>query len=60
MEFYGFEATYNGDYMGRQVTGVPIRYNQVEMVHIAGGKIVEWWVEMDRLWMSEQLGFELK
>jgi predicted ester cyclase len=31
----------------------------VEMARIADGKIVEWWVEMDRLWMSEQLGFEL-
>ena len=60
MEFYTFEATYTGDYMGRQVVDAPIRYNQVEMVRIANGKIVEWWVEMDRLWMSEQLGFELK
>lgn len=32
----------------------------VEIVRIADGKIVEWWVEMDRLWMSEQLGFEFK
>jgi hypothetical protein len=24
------------------------------------GKIVEWWVEFDRLWMSEQLGFALR
>jgi len=39
---------------------MPIQYNQVEMVRIADGKIVEWWVEMDRQWMSEQLGFELK
>lgn len=60
IEFYTFEATYTGDYMGRQVSGVPIKYNQVEMVRMAGGKIVEWWVEMDRLWMAEQLGFELQ
>ncbi|MBM3134702.1 MAG: ester cyclase [Chloroflexi bacterium] len=60
MEFYTFEATYTGEYMGRQVSGVPIKYNQVEMVRIANGKIVEWWVEMDRLWIAEQLGFELK
>jgi predicted ester cyclase len=60
MDFLTFEATYTGDYMGRQITNVPIKYNQVEMVRIADGRIVEWWVEMDRLWMAEQLGFELK
>jgi predicted ester cyclase len=60
VEFLTFEATYTGDYMGQQVSGVPIRYNQVEMVRIASGKIVEWWVEMDRLWIAEQLGFVLR
>ena len=60
MVFITMEAVYTGDYMGKQVSGVPIKYNQVEMVRIANGKIVEWWVELDRLWMSEQLGFELK
>jgi len=59
MEFLTFEATYTGDYMGRQVKNMPIKYNQVEMARLADGKIVEWWVEMDRLWMAEQIGFEL-
>ncbi|MBN1136442.1 MAG: ester cyclase [Anaerolineae bacterium] len=59
MEFLTFEATYEGEYMGRQFSGVPVRYNQVEMQRIADGKIVEWWVENDRLWMAQQLGFEL-
>jgi predicted ester cyclase len=60
MDFLTFEATYEGEYLGQQISGVPVKYNQVEMVRIANGKIVEWWVEMDRLWMSEQLGFELR
>jgi predicted ester cyclase len=60
MDFYTLEATYTGDYMGQQVTGAPVKYNQVEMLRIADGKIAEWWVEMDRLWMAQQLGFELK
>lgn len=60
MEFYTFSANYTGEYMGQQISGVPIKYNQVEMVRIANDKIVEWWVEMDRLWMSQQLGFELE
>jgi len=59
MEFLTFEATYEGEFMGKQVSGVPIKYNQVEMVRISGGKIVEWWVEQDRLWMAEQLGMKL-
>jgi predicted ester cyclase len=60
VDFYTFEATYEGDYMGQQISGVPIKYNQVEMMRIADGKIVEWWVENDRLWMSQQLGFDLE
>jgi len=60
IDFLTFEATYTGDYMGQQVTGAPVKYNQVEMMRIKDGKIVEWWVEMDRLWMAQQLGFELK
>lgn len=59
IDFLTFEATYEGEYLGRPIPGVPIKYNQVEMARIANGKIVEWWVEMDRLWMAEQLGFEL-
>jgi predicted ester cyclase len=60
VDFYTFEATYEGDYMGQQISGVPIKYNQVEMMRIADAKIVEWWVENDRLWMSQQLGFDLE
>ena len=59
MEFLTFEATYEGEYMGQQISGVPIKYNQVEMQRFEDGKIVEWWVENDRLWMAEQLGAEL-
>lgn len=60
VDFYTFEATYEGDYMGQQIAGVPIKYNQVEMLRIGDGKIVEWWVETDRFWMSQQLGFDLE
>ena len=45
--------------LGQQINGVPIKYNQVEMQRYKDGKIVEWWVENDRLWMAEQLGMEL-
>jgi predicted ester cyclase len=59
IEFFTFEAIYDGEFMDRQVNGLPIKYNQVEMVRIADGKIVEWWVEEDRLAMMEQLGLEI-
>jgi predicted ester cyclase len=58
--FYAMEATYQGEYMGQQIAGVPVQFNQAETMHIVDGKIVEWWVEFDRLRMSEQLGFELQ
>ena len=57
---YAMEATYEGEYMGQQIAGVPIKFNQAETMRIVDGKIVEWWVGFDRLWMSEQLGFELQ
>ena len=60
VEFMTMEARYTGDHMGREVVDTPVRYNQVEVVRIVGGKIVEWWVEMDRLWMSQQLGFQFE
>ena len=60
MEFYAFTANYTGEYLGQQVSELPIKYNQVEIVRVENEKIVEWWVEMDRLWMAEQLGFSLE
>jgi len=57
---FAMEATYEGEYMGQQIAGVPVKFNQAETMRIVDGKIVEWWVGFDRLWMSEQLGFELK
>ena len=60
MDFLVMEAIYEGEYMGRQVSGVPVTFFQAETMHIVDGKIVEWWVEFDRLRMAEELGFELQ
>jgi predicted ester cyclase len=57
---WAFGATYDGDYRGQQIPGVPVKFNQAEAYHIVGGKIVEWWVVFDGQWMADQLGFELK
>lgn len=60
MGLFAMEAKYEGEYMGQQIAGVPIKFSQAETMRIVDGKIVEWWVGFDRLWMSEQLGFELQ
>ena len=57
---WAFGATYDGDYRGQQISGVPVKFNQAEAYRIVDGKIVEWWVVFDGQWMAEQLGFELK
>jgi predicted ester cyclase len=54
------EAIYEGEYMGQQISGVPVTFNQAETMRIVDGKIVEWWVVFDQLWMAQQLGFELQ
>ena len=60
MGLYAMEAIYEGEYIGQQISGVPVRFNQAETMRIVDGKIVEWWVVFDQLWMSQQLGFELQ
>lgn len=60
MDFMTMEAVYEGEYMGQQFSGVPVKFFQAETMRIVDSKIVEWWVEFDRLWLSEQLGFELQ
>jgi ketosteroid isomerase-like protein len=54
--FWWITADYKGEFMGRQIDGLPIKFMQPEMIRIENGKIVEWWVENDRQWMAEQLG----
>ena len=60
VDLLAIEATYEGEYTGQEIQGMPVKFNQVETMRIVDGKIVEWWVEFDRLWMTEQLGFELQ
>lgn len=60
MGLYAMGATYEGDYRGQQISGVPVKFNQAETMRIVDGRIVEWWVVYDAQWMAEQLGFELQ
>ncbi len=60
MDFYVMDATYEGEYMGQQFSGVPVSFFQAETMHIVDGKIVEWWVEFDRQRLAEELGFALQ
>ena len=60
MTLFALESTYEGDYRGRQIPGVRVKFNQAETMRIVDGKIVEWWVVFDGEWLAQQLGFELK
>ena len=45
--------------MGIPPTGVQVRVTGISFFRIAGGKIVERWLNRDALGMMQQLGFKL-
>jgi len=49
-------ATQHGAYMGLPATGKHVRFTGIDIIHLAGGKLVERWGEMDMLGMLQQLG----
>jgi predicted ester cyclase len=60
VEFLTWRYKYEGEYMGKQLSGKPVEMNQVEIIRIEDGKIKEWWIEQDQLHMARQLGMELQ
>lgn len=50
------QGTQQGEYVGTPGTGKPVTYSEVLILRIAEGKIVEWWVHIDRLSVLEQIG----
>ena len=52
-------GTHKGEYMGIPPTGVQVRVTGISFFRIAGGKIVERWLNRDALGMMQQLGFKL-
>jgi predicted ester cyclase len=49
-------ATQHGAYMGLPPTGKHVTFTGIDILRIAGGKLVEHWGEMDMLSMLQQLG----
>ena len=53
-----FEATgtHNGEFAGVPATGKPITFSGINIMRIAGGKIVEHWVQYDAMGIMQQIG----
>ena len=49
-------ATHKGEFMGIAATGKQVTSTSISIQRVAGGKLVESWVEMDRLGMMQQIG----
>ncbi len=51
-----FGGTHKGEFMGIAATGKQMTVGVIEIVRIAGGKMVEHWNVVDNLSMMQQLG----
>ena len=49
-------ATQHGAFLGLPPTGKHVRFTGIDIIRIAGGKLVEHWGEMDMLGLLQQLG----
>jgi predicted ester cyclase len=49
-------GTHQGDFMGLAPTGRPIHYEEIAIVRLAGGRIIEHWAVADALAIMQQLG----
>lgn len=50
------EATHTGEFMGVRPTGNKISLSGINIMRVAGGKIVEHWVNYDALGLMQQIG----
>ncbi len=50
------QATHGGEFMGVPATGKQVRVSGIDIMRIAGGKIVEHWGTVDTLGLMQQLG----
>jgi steroid delta-isomerase-like uncharacterized protein len=51
-----WSGTHKGEFMGIAPTGKSVSFGVIDIVRIAGGKIVEHWGQMDSMRMMQQLG----
>ena len=57
---YTIYATHKGEWMGIAPTGKEISFTVNDVCRFSNGKIMEAWIELDWLGVTEQLGMELK
>jgi len=53
-------ATHTGEFMGIAPTGKTVKFGELHLFRIKEGKIAEYWIQEDFLWMNQQLGMELR
>lgn len=51
-----WSGTHKGEFMGIPPTGKSVSFGVIDIVRIAGGKIVEHWGQMDAMRLMQQLG----
>jgi steroid delta-isomerase-like uncharacterized protein len=51
-----WSGTHKGEFMGVPPTGKRVSFGVIDIVRIAGGKVVEHWGQMDSMGMMKQLG----
>jgi predicted ester cyclase len=49
-------GTQKGEFMGMPATGKQATWTEIHIARVAGGKLVEHWVNLDQLGMLQQLG----
>jgi hypothetical protein len=53
-------ATHIGEFMGLAPTGKTVKFGELHLFRMKDGKIVDYWIQEDFLWMNQQLGLELR
>jgi steroid delta-isomerase-like uncharacterized protein len=51
-----WSGTQRGEFMGIPPTGKRVSFGVIDVIRIAGGKVVELWGQMDSMRMMQQLG----
>ena len=53
---WAFTGTHKGELLGIPPTGAHVTVTGINIYHIVGGKIIEFWIKLDDLGMLQQLG----
>lgn len=51
-----FTGTHKGEFQGIPATGKQVKFSYIDLWHVANGKFVENWVQMDLMGLMQQLG----